>query len=185
MKIDQPLTTARHAQLPTLPLSLHLPSPAAINPPFLLRLTPPTRLALLLRRMRRDPMRQMRTSRDCKLLLSKLLIRGAECKRQSRTKPVSLPFLPFLPSTRAEQYASCARNCFECPECPSALHVVASDPPPSSPQTTGHPPYLLECRACGWNSSAISLTFSKPLGLARESPLPSFPVRRGADARVT
>jgi hypothetical protein len=65
----------------------------------------------------------------------------------------------------------CARNCFQCPECPAALHVVASDAPESSTsQTTGQPPYFLECRACGWNSSSIGMAFEKPVGLARKHP---------------
>lgn len=100
--------------------------------------------------------------------------------RAERNRSVSLlpPHGPvrmliiWIPSAR------CARNCFQCPACPAALHVVPSDPPrppppdSSSSSSGGQAPYYLECRACGWNSSSIDLSFDKPVGLARESPPP-------------
>ncbi|KAI5454086.1 hypothetical protein NCC49_005077 [Naganishia albida] len=78
-------------------------------------------------------------------------------------------------SVRAERNR-CARNCFQCPACPAALHVVPSDPPRPPPpppdssasSSAGQAPYYLECRACGWNSSSIDLSFDKPVGLAHQ-----------------
>jgi len=111
--------------LDPIPLPLSILGPDHLPPfhPFLLvsSLPRPSRLVLL-RGMRRDPMRSMRSGGDILLLLSSLLVRGSQRECESRTQQVgsrrrkgrrsSSPLLPsflcalFRPSFRSMELRS-------------------------------------------------------------------------------
>ena len=162
---------ARSVQLSLPGAALRLAS-AAVGATAVLVRAPRALVAVVLRRMRRDSVRYLRSGRDLVLLLSELSLRGPERERTRGEESVS-PFRSITPHFSLSNFR-CARSCFQCPHCDNGLTVIGSDPAgesdlASAAASIGEAPFSLSCSVCKWNSTEVGIVFDKATTLGCQS----------------